>query len=381
MKKGIYLIAALLITTSLFAQNKEYILNGSVVDNRYDGSVVYLHSFENSLDNSFENLVTLDSTLVVNKNFSFKEEVSNSPSFRLISIGRMESGGMSARFVAEPGAIEVVLDTFPKIKGTEKNDIYDTFLRDIDDVYVKIMDLQKSGKAMHNAGNVENEKLSMMEATFNAHVKQYVGLYYNYIKDNIDNGLGEQSFLIAAKLFSLKELDGLYHLFSDEFRQTEAMKQVHGVIESNKPKPYDGGRFKDIELSTPDGKKGAISDYVGKGKVVLIDFWASWCGPCRRDMPRLVALYEKYKDQGFEILGISLDNTLRDWTKGIESMNMTWPNISDLGGWKSKVARLYNVNQIPQSFLVDKKGNIVGKDLKEDALIYKIEELLEEGSL
>lgn len=373
MKKSICLLFSFLFISGLSAQNKEYVLNGIVPNTRLNGSVIYLYGIEDS----FKDLTALDSTLVVDGKFSFKRAVADDPDFQIVSIGRIDSDGLSAKFVAEAGNIEVTLDTLPLTGGTKGNDAYNALTNSREELYSKMSKIQVQAEAMQNSGNLTEDKVTEMKAEFDIYGKKYRDLTYNYIKNNISNRLGEYSFVTSARGLSLKQLDELYNLTRDEFRQTEVMKQMHSLIEAQKPQPYDGGRFKDIELSTPDGKVGSISDYVGKGKVVLIDFWASWCGPCRRDMPRLVSLYEKYKDKGFEILGISLDNNLRDWTKAMESMNMAWPNISDLGGWQSKAARLYNVNQIPQSFLVDKKGNIVGKDLKQDALIYKIEELLD----
>lgn len=374
MKKSIYIVLALLFSAGLFAQEKEYTLNGSVANN-YNGSVVYLHT----VDDSFRNLNTLDSTIVANGSFTFKRGVSEAPSFQIVSIGKIGAKGLSTKFVAEPGVITITLDSVSQVSGTENNKIHNALANAREELYIKMRDLQASAEKLYNKGNLSEEAASKMKAEFDTYSKQYIDLSYAYIKENIENELGEYYFITAARGLSLKQLDELYKLSRDEFRQTEAMKQMHSMIEAQKPQSYNGGRFKDIELSTPDGKKGSISDYAGKGKVILIDFWASWCGPCRNDMPRLVALYSKYKDQGFEILGISLDDNLGSWTKAIESMNMTWPNLSDLGGWHSKAARLYEVNRIPQSFLLDQKGNIVGANLQHESLIYKIEELLSES--
>ena len=372
MKKSVYTFITLLMATGLLAQNKEYVLNGSVVDTNYNGSVIYLHA----IDDSFRNLITLDSTIVNNGSFSFKREVSDNPSFQVVSIGKIDSKGLSAKFIAEPGTIELVLDSLSQIEGTAMNNVHNAFTNSKEDLYVKMKDLQTSAEGLYNAGKLSEEDASAMKAEFEIYGKQYTDLNYSYIKENIGNKLGEYYYITSSRGLSLRQLDEIYNLSSEDFRKTEAMKQMQSMIEAQKPKPYDGGRFKDVELSTPDGKKSLISDHVGKGKVVLIDFWASWCGPCRNDMPRLVALYDQYKDKDFEILGISLDDNLGSWTKAMESMNMTWPNISDLKGWTSKAARVYGVNRIPQSFLLDKEGNIVGADLKQDALIYKIEELL-----
>lgn len=375
MKKSVYTLIALLIAAGLSAQKKEYVLNGSVPNSDYNGSVIYLHA----IDDSFRNLITLDSTVVNNGSFSFKRETSDSPSFEIVSIGRIEAKGLSTKFIAEPGVIELVLDSAMQVKGTARNDAYSDFEEAREKIYSKMKDLQAAAETMYNAGNLSDEAGAAMKEEFDNYGKQYTDMNYNYTKENIGNKLGEYYYVTVFRGLSIKQMEELYSLSNKEFQQTEAAKQIQSMIEAQKPKAYNGGRFKDVELSTPKGAKSSISDYVGKGKVVLIDFWASWCGPCRADMPRLVALYKKYKDKGFDILGISLDENMGSWTKAIESMNMTWPNISDLRGWQSKAARIYDVNRIPQSFLVDKDGNIVGADLKGDALVYKIDELLGEN--
>lgn len=124
---------------------------------------------------------------------------------------------------------------------------------------------------------------------------------------------------------------------------------------------------------TPEGTKLSLKDL--RGKVVLIDFWASWCGPCRRDNPHVVGLYNKYKDKGFEILGVSLDQTRERWLDAIAADKLTWKHVSDLKGWQAAPAKLYGVSGIPFTVLVDKQGNIIAKGLRGAALDQKLVEL------
>lgn len=112
------------------------------------------------------------------------------------------------------------------------------------------------------------------------------------------------------------------------------------------------------------------------GKVTLIDFWASWCGPCRNENPNVVALYNEFHSKGFNIIGVSLDSDLEKWKQAIKKDNITWIQISNLKEWNEPIAKIYEVNQIPSTFLLDASGKIVAVDLRGDDLKLKIKELL-----
>jgi thiol-disulfide isomerase/thioredoxin len=122
-----------------------------------------------------------------------------------------------------------------------------------------------------------------------------------------------------------------------------------------------GEEAPNIEDATPDGKTYSLKAM--RGKVVLVDFWASWCGPCRRANPHVVELYHKYKDQGFDVLGVSLDQNKEKWIKAIQDDNLTWHHVSDLGGWQSKWARTYGVNAIPHALLIDREGRVIANKI------------------
>jgi thiol-disulfide isomerase/thioredoxin len=153
-------------------------------------------------------------------------------------------------------------------------------------------------------------------------------------------------------------------LVQAEKRKYLALKKK--LIDDN---PFAIGKVApDFEELKSDGKsKMKLSDL--KGKVVLIDFWASWCGPCRKENPNVVKTYEKYKDAGFTVMSVSLDSDKGKWLQAIKDDGLVWPNhVSDLGGWQSKVARKYNIGSIPQTFLLDREGNIIASNLRGSAL-------------
>ena len=134
-----------------------------------------------------------------------------------------------------------------------------------------------------------------------------------------------------------------------------------------------GGTPPDIALNTPEGEELKLSDL--RGKVVLIDFWASWCGPCRRENPNVKRVYEKYKDQGFDILGVSLDRKNEAWLNAIAKDGLEWHHISDLKGWQSAAAAAYGVRSIPATFLLDAEGKIIARNLRGEALEAKLREV------
>ena len=137
-----------------------------------------------------------------------------------------------------------------------------------------------------------------------------------------------------------------------------------------------GKQYTDLQLKDLNGQSHRLSEYVGKGKWVLIDFWASWCGPCRAELPELVKVYQAYHADGFEVVGISLDDDAQAWQKAVKKMNLSWNHLSDLKGWDSKAVEVYKVFGIPTNLLVNPQGKIVVSNIDLDDLPEKLDEVL-----
>lgn len=258
-----------------------------------------------------------------------------------------------------------------RVAGTPMNDAYqkvqdeaEPFMQTSDDLYNKSKEPnldEAMRKDLEAQSEVEYEKYrDVIRNGAKAHMNSPVGLFL--LKEVVYDMDGETLSNMLSNVPAKCKNEPTYIRLN---AQAEALKRV-----------ALGQDFVDLTLLNPDSAEVSLSQYVGKGKVVLLDFWASWCLPCRRLAPSIVELYKANKDKGFEIVGLSMDRKMEAWQKSIVDLGLEWPQMSDLNGWSSLAAKEYAIMSIPTTILVDGNGKIIGRYSDEESMKKAVEEAL-----
>ncbi len=367
MKKILFLS----VIAVLFAacQNKsEYTVQGKIADENLEGQQVYFEKWTDSI------MVSVDSTTIVDGAFIIKGETP-SPVLRFLTIGNKASK-VRTMLMVEPGKIDVTYDSTFHISGSAINDAYNVFNTKQSELSTKIRALSDQYNAAESE-NIMNDTLrEELTAAFDKTADESKALHYDFIKANIDNELGQYLFMVSSSMFEADQQKEILALANDDYKATKNIKRVVDRLDALEAVAI-GKDYIDFTMKNPAGENVSLSDYAGKDKYVFIDFWASWCGPCRSEMPNVVEAYKKYKNKGLEIVGVSLDKDEDKWIQGIKDLNMTWPQMSDLKLWESEVVGLYAIQGIPHTILLDKEGKIIAKDLRGVMLDEKLAELMD----
>ena len=315
------------------------------------------------LDDQGETLDTID---VKNGKFSYTGQADSACLYTISAIGWANGIG-TADFFTEPGTISVTLSDQPQqstVSGTTANNALQELMVATKPLYDKIQELEELVRS-DSAQTVDQWAIG---ERYNQIVSGITNKYKEYAEKNIDNELG---FLLVNRFIDPSEDGELLHQLiakmPEAFRQRQQTKDLEGRLKAYEASSI-GQKITDFALNTPEGEPLSVMSEVAKNKITILDFWASWCGPCRREMPFMKELYAEYHPKGLGIVGISLDESAADWNRAIADLKIEWPQMSDLKGWDCAAAQTFQVRAIPHLIILDSEGKILQKGLRGEEL-------------
>ena len=292
----------------------------------------------------------------------------------------IEGMAQNAAFILEEGKIEMQLskDSIDKaiVKGTPSNIDLMRYKKDTKSYADALNDIVQEIQQANALG--DNILAQDLQEQYKATQQKLTDYERNYIQENLDSYVSSLILerFISQKVITQSEAKPLFSNFTARIRTSRSGKNVLSLLS----RPYNataiGEIAPDFTAPNPEGQLLSLKDL--KGKVTIIDFWASWCRPCRVENPNLVRLYKRMHDKGLEVIGVSLDKSKSSWLRAIEDDGLVWNHVSNLKYWQDPIAKLYSVRGIPAAFVLDKEGKIVAKNLRGRQLDAKIEELLGE---
>ncbi|MDO9154501.1 MAG: TlpA disulfide reductase family protein [Paludibacter sp.] len=343
-----------------------YKIEGITVNQDLNGQTVFIKERINRVWNS------IDSVNIEHGKFSFQGTCDSS---RVVYMFCTLPSGENIRkpFVLESGKISVKLDgkefTF---SGTKQNDLLQTyqngkndFFKRVEANYFAIKDITQTDE-QKAAYDFKIQELNNEEVAYDL----------KYVQENVNTIVGTHIFVTTFYGMSIDQKDSIIVKMNDNTKKIARIQEIINNIAIEK-KTAKGSYFTDIKLPGLKGDSLSLSALIGKTDYVLIDFWASWCGPCIQSLPELKKLYNSNKGKKLEILGVSLDNDGELWRTTVSKKELNWKHVSDLQGWKSSGAKLYAVSSIPATVLINKDGIIEGRNLtinQIELIIYKSSE-------
>ncbi|GHV20241.1 thiol:disulfide interchange protein [Bacteroidia bacterium] len=326
-----------------------------------------------------------DSAIVKNGAFEFAGSL-DSPSRATLILSHDGTYDLASRtrpddylsFFIEPVQIRLSAADSVKnasIKGSQINDDNKKLEASLKSINEKMDILMAEYRGASEEDKKSEDFQKSIESRYEAISQESNDVYKSFIQ------LNPNSFISVVALNSfagstpdVEKVEPVFNLLSSNMKNTKEGKAFSEKIDKLKTLAI-GAIAPEFTQESPEGKQIKLSDF--RGKYLLIDFWASWCGPCRKENPNVVEAYNKYKVKNFEILGVSLDSKKDAWLAAIEKDGLTWPQVSDLEYWKNAVAQQYAVQSIPQNFLLDPNGKIIAKNLRGEDLSKKLAELLQ----
>lgn len=371
-------IIVLLITASLFiACNKlgdnEFVIKGTI-DGIENGKFVILETQDESMG-----IKSIDTTVVMEGKFEFKG-TSLEPELHFLQVETVQG---KVVFVLEQGEINVTAykDSINKSKigGTFNNDQFASYNLGQIEIQKKMADYRNVNQQRMDAAMQANDTLAVNELRdgFLKLKEEEKNFNFTFCEDN------PKAFICVLMIQSMLyqpdadfiRIEKIYNALDKSVKETKPGKSVGEMI-SNSSAAEVGKQAPEFSAPTPEGKTVSLKESLGK--VTIIDFWASWCAPCRKENPNVVALYDEFHDKGLNIIGVSLDKEgdANKWKDAITADKLTWTQISNLQYWNEPIAKKYNVKSIPATFILDASGKIVAKDLRGEELRAKVIELL-----
>ena len=359
MKKfGMMMVAALMMAA---CQNKNAYTISGTFDAAGEGDSISLQLVEG------RKLVDLQKVPVVDGKFEFKGVADS------VQIAAITLGDAYCQFFLEPGQIKVdlKLGQMAFALGTPNNNAYESFMSDMKALEDEYSEIARSSQNPELT-DAQREEIKAQMGSFEEKFYQAIK---NSISDNAGNNFGLHNLCNYYNIYEPEELAEVIESYVVTFPTNARLQQIKQrndlVLET-----AAGKQFKDFEMADTEGNMHKLSEYIAANKVTLVDFWASWCGPCRAEMPAVKAAYEAFKDKGFGIVGVSLDSNKEAWTAAIKNLGADWAHISDLKGWNCEGAKLYGVSSIPATVLVAQDGTILARNLRGDAIREKLAEIL-----
>lgn len=383
MKK---LLFALFVASTAFVScekslgENEYEVTGTIGDTIYNGKKVFLEK-----QGGYMGFVPVDTAVVENGKFIFKDTVS-SPSLHFISFE--DNPQEKANFILESGRITININTdtiYKSVQGGSFNNekLHDYYTKTTAS-NKKMRDFQTENQSVMMKARQENDTATMnqLQKDYEAITKDIETTNTEFVKNNpkayINVFIVKQ--LLSSGNTDRAEVEELYNNLDASVKETKDGKEIEEMLtkmkesEEAQAKVSVGKVAPDFSAANPEGETVSLKESMGK--VTIIDFWASWCGPCRKENPNVVAMYNELHNKGLNIIGVSLDKSADAWKKAIADDNLTWTHISHLKHWDDPIAAQYGVRSIPATFILDENGTIVAKNLRGEELKAKVKELL-----